>query len=348
VNAKERSGPRILIIRLSAIGDVLVTTPVSRALREAFPDAYLTWIVEDKARDVLAANPYLDRVVVWKRPAGVKILRSAPELRQQLQPEHFDWAIDCQGLLRSAAIARLSGAKEIIGNEGAKEHADRLYHHRLPRSLVEPSSRQRCLDLLIPLGVQSSDRRMVVEFTPEEIQAGREVLASEGVDPEEPYVCLVPSTTWAQKHWFEDRWSQLADAVRGRWGWKPVLLGGPADVAAAHRIRAGAKRGSAVTTGRTSLKSAAYILKGARAAITVDTGLMHFSAAVQTPTVCLCGASWWPGFQDYERFSLLREPLDCSPCLRHPTCNGRYDCMAALTVERVLATAEDLLAKQAR
>jgi heptosyltransferase I len=214
----ERSGPRILLIRLSAIGDVVVTTPVSRALRVAMPDAHVTWVVESKAKDVLGGNPYLDDVIVWDRPKGALTPAAMSELHGLLRREHFDWAIDFQGLLRSALVARISGARRIIGNSGAKEHADMLYHVRVKRNPKEPSSRQRCLDLLRPLGVESTDRRMVVEISESEDARAREVLAENGVSDETPYVCFVPATTWMQKHWIEDHWAALARIVREELG----------------------------------------------------------------------------------------------------------------------------------
>ncbi|HTE20102.1 MAG TPA: lipopolysaccharide heptosyltransferase family protein, partial [Armatimonadota bacterium] len=95
-----RTGPRILIIRLSAIGDVVVTTPVARALREAHPDAYLAWLVEPKAKDLVIGNPFLDEVIVWDRPSGAVPPKEMWRLRRQLKPHRFEYAIDCQGLLR--------------------------------------------------------------------------------------------------------------------------------------------------------------------------------------------------------------------------------------------------------
>jgi heptosyltransferase-1 len=334
---------RILIIRLSAIGDVVVTTPVSRALREAMPDAYLAWVVEKKSAEMLAGNPYLDEVFVWDRPKGGLSWGSLKEIRRQLRPQRFDWAIDCQGNLRSALVARLSGARKTVGNRGAKEGAALLYQVKVPRSTADLSSRQRCLDLLRPLGIKSRDRRMVVAVSEQERAAAREVLEGEGVKVGDAYACLVPATTWPQKHWFAASWSGLADLVRRRLGLAPVLMGGPADLPMMEQIRQGAAGGCAVAAGKTSLKAAAAVLEGARLTVAVDTALMHASVAVGTPTVGVCGASWWPGFQDYERFALVREPMSCSPCLHRPTCEGRFDCMRALTPERVLAAARELV-----
>lgn len=334
---------RILIIRLSAIGDVVVTTPVSRALREALPDAYLAWVVEGRAREILEGNPYLDEVIVWDRPKGTLAPKDMWKLHRLLKPHRFDTVIDCQGNLRSALAARLSQAKTIIGNENAKEHADMLYNVRVPRSQADTSSRQRCLDLLRPLGVSSTDRRMVISLSDAERVAAVEVLRGAGVESGEPYACLVPATTWAQKHWFEDAWAGLTDLLRERLGLRPVLMGGPADLPMMERIQKQARVECAIAAGRTSLRTAAAILEGARATVAVDTALMHASVAVGTPTVGVCGASYWPGFQDYERFVLVREEMACSPCLHRPTCEGRFDCMRALTPMRVFDAVNSLL-----
>lgn len=334
---------RVLVIRLSSIGDVVVTTPVSRALREALPDAYLAWVVEPKAAAVLEGNPYLDEVIVWERRRGPHLVVDLLRIGRVLRARRFDWAVDCQGLLRSALLARLSGARRVVGNRHAKERADLLYDIRVPRDPNDPSSRQRCLDLLRPLGVESRDRRMVIPVSDVERAAARRILERAGLPPGARYACLVPATTWPHKHWFEDRWSELANGIRARLGLTPVLMGAAADVPMTERIRAAAPASRNVA-GATSLKEAAAVLEGAALTVAVDTALMHLSVAMGTPTVALVGASWWVGFQDYDRFVLLREPLPCSPCLHRPTCGGRIDCMRAIAPERALAAAEDLLA----
>lgn len=334
---------RILIIRLSAIGDVVVTTPVTRALREAFPAAHLAWVVEPRAAGVLEGNPYLNEVIVWDRPRGSLPVRSLVEISKRLRSRKFDWAIDFQGLLRSGLLARLSGARVVVGNTRAKESAHWLYHRRVPRSETDLSSRQRCLDLLGPLGIASRDRRMVVQVSEAERQAARGVLQEIGVAPGAPYACLVPATTWKQKHWFAENWAELADLLQERLGVTPVVMGAAGDADLAADIRSRSRRGCGVAAGKTSLKSAAALLESARVVVAVDTALMHLAVAMGTPTVGVCGASWWPGFQDYEGFALVREPMACSPCLHHPTCGGRWDCMRALSAERVCAAAQGLL-----
>src|SRR5947208_1875618 len=150
--------PRILLVRLSAIGDVVVTTPVPRVLRQALPNAYLAWVVEEKAADVLAGNPYLDEVIVWPRASWqrephwfTRIGRHA-RFVSDLRRRRFDVAIDFQGLARSAWLVAAAGIPHRIGNAGTREGSGLWYTVRVQRPEV-PSTRQRCLDLLRPLGV---------------------------------------------------------------------------------------------------------------------------------------------------------------------------------------------------
>jgi len=340
----ERPGPRILIVRLSAIGDVVVTTPVSRALRAAFPDAHLAWLVEPLARPMLEDNPYLDEVIPWERARPGLRLGDLLALRRRLAPRRFDFAVDCQGLWRSALAARFSGARRVVGNRGTKEPVAWLYHERVARRADDPSSRQRCLDLLGPLGVRTEDRRMVLSVAPAAREGAAAALAAAGVPVGRPYACLVPATTWPQKHWFEAEWGALAARLHTDRNLLPVLLGGPGDRELCDRVLAAAGAVGVSLAGQTTLPEAVAVLAGARVAVAVDTGLLHAAVAVGTPTVGVCGASGWPGFQDYEGFRLVREPLPCSPCYHRPTCGGRFDCMRALDAARVLSAVDSLLA----
>ncbi|MBI3909327.1 MAG: glycosyltransferase family 9 protein [Armatimonadetes bacterium] len=341
--------PRILLVRLSAIGDVVVTTPVSRALRAAFPDAWLAWLVEPKARDVVEGNRYLDEVIVWQRHSeepALKTLATSLLLARRLRREAFDAVIDFQGLLRSALVSCLSGARWRIGNLGTREPAERFYNIRVPKP-AGFSSRQRCLDLLRPLGVRCADRRMVLPIGEQDRAAAANLLRQSREDPSAPYACLVPASTWPHKHWLDERWSEVADRLAEELGMHSVLLGGPQDRDRTARIAAGARTRPADLGGRTTLNQAAAVLEGARVAIVVDTGLMHIAVAVGTPTVALCGASWWPGFQDYENFCLLRTPMPCSPCLRHPICRA-VDCMRAIQAADPVTAARRLLERGGR
>src|SRR5262249_46548050 len=126
------------------------------------------------------------------------------------------------------------------------------------------------------------------------------------------YVCLCPATTWPNKHWWEGRWAELADALDQRSGLRPVFMGAQGDLPLLGRIQEKMSCVPVVAAGQSSLRGAAALLEQARAVVSVDTALMHIGVAVGTPVIGLCGPSYWPGFQDYERFRMIRKPLPCS------------------------------------
>jgi 3-deoxy-D-manno-octulosonic-acid transferase len=357
---------RILLVRLSAIGDVVVATPVIRALRQAYPSAYLAWLVEEKAADIVRGNPDLDEVIVWPRAtwaldspgiAGIpRRLRRHLAFLAELRRRRFDVAIDFQGLLRSSLISFASGARVRIASEGTREGSRYLYTTRVPRRgggrpiastpgsacrhrPGDPSSRQRCLDLLQPLGIASRDRRMNVWIAEEDRRIADGLLEEAGGTP---LACLCPATTWRHKHWREEGWRELADRLTRELGLRCVFMGSRADLPLIDRIRNGLQMETTVAAGRTTLKQAAAILARSDLVVSVDTALMHIGVAVGARVIGLCGPSYWPGFQDYEGFRMIRKPYPCSPCLRHPTC-AADDCMTAIQVAEVLAEARALL-----
>jgi heptosyltransferase I len=349
--------PRILLVRLSAIGDVVVATPVIRALRQAYPSAYLAWVVEEKAADVVRGNPDLDDVIVWPRlsarghgvgPAGRWYsLRQNMAFVRDLRRRRFDVAVDFQGLLRSALVTWAAGAGVRIASEGTREGSALLYTIRVPRG-EDPSSRQRCLDLLRPLAVASTDRRMHLWFDDQDRHAASRLLQSGGVGSR--FACLCPATTWRHKHWREEQWAALADRLARECDLHPVFMGAAGDRPMIDRIRGRMSASAFVAAGETTLKQAAALLERADLVVAVDTALMHIGVAVGTPVIGVCGPSYWPGFQDYEqdgdgraaRFRLVREPYPCSPCLRHPTCQND-DCMAAIQASDVFEAAREVL-----
>ena len=156
---------------------------------------------------------------------------------------------------------------------------------------------------------------MVLPLAPDEQEQAVNALDAAGLEPGTRYTCLVPATTWPQKHWFEPQWAGVADLLRRRLGLTSVLLGGPKDEPMLSRISEHASMPVVNLAGRTSLKSAAAVLSGAAVTVAVDTALMHASVAVGTPTVGVCGASGWPGFKDYPQFELVREEMACSPAI---------------------------------
>ena len=330
---------RILIVKLSAIGDVLMATPVAKALRQAFPSSHIAWVVEKKAADVVLGNPFVDEVIVWERTKGTNparaayFARSLLKLRSELRSRQFDVCVDLQGLLRSAVVCLVSGARRRIGFADGGEGSVYLYHEKYDPDGGEISAQQRNLDVLKLLGVNSTDTAMHMPVSDADRAFAGRFLETEGLDGVRA-VAFCPATTWANKHWIAEGWSGVADLLYERHGVRTVILGSKADLALANRIADGARVRPIISAGQTTLKQAGAIMERCAAVIGVDTGLLHMAVALDRPAVGLFGASAWRCFLKRDNFVWVAKQFPCSPCQRHPTCKN-VDCMQAITPDDV-------------
>jgi heptosyltransferase-1 len=342
------AAPRILIVRLSALGDVVMASGLIAALRSVHPQAHLAWLVEPAAAPLLRGHPQLDQLIVWPRAQWLRwwrerrwgeLRRAWSALRAELRVAHFDLALDAQGLLKSGLWCRLSGAPRrisLLGREGSAW----LATERLAPPRPEPTPMGwEYRALARHLGASEAAFRPAVALTEAAREGARAALARAGVGAR--YAVLAPFTTRPQKHWFDERWAALA-ADLAQQGLVPVMLGGPDDAAAAHRIAALAPR-LVDLAGALRLDESAAVIAGAQLLVGVDTGLTHIGSACGVPTLALFGST--RPYLDARAAAtrVLYERLPCSPCGRHPTCDGRFDCMRRHTPASVGAAAREVI-----
>lgn len=343
----------ILIIRLSAIGDIIMASPLIPSLKEAYPKARLVWLTEDSNAGLLRSNPRLDKVVLWPRRRWRQLARDRNYLAlwrefrvllRELRQERFDWVLDIQGLLKSGVWAFLSGGRTRIGL-GSREGSQFL----MSRTVVRDSGTaddlrigSEYLKLARDLGLRPARFDMDIVASEQEQADARALLQSKGVAT--PFAVICPFTTRPQKHWFNERWAELAVRLADERGLSVVMLGGPADAPGAESI-AGQSGGLVNLVGQTSLGVCAAIIQQAGLLVGVDTGLTHLGIAMRTPTAAIFGSTC--PYQDPGDgpVTVLYEPLDCSPCHRRPSCGGEFACMRLHTVDKVLASAASLLEK---
>lgn len=333
---------RILIVKLSAIGDVLMATPAAKALRAAFPESYIAWVVERKSADVVLGNPYLDEVVLWDRhKSGNRIIDAARlghsllDLRSDLKARRFDVCVDLQGLLRSALVSLASGAKRRIGFSDAAERSTIFYTEKYQPQSKGMNAQQRNLDLLKPLGVNSTDTAMHMPVGEEDRDFARRFFEESGLIGSK-VVAFCVATTWANKHWTPEGWVGVADLIWHKYGARTLILGSKADIPLVRSIADAAISRPIVSAGLTTLKQAGALMEKSDAVIGVDTGLLHMSVALDRPSIGLFGASEWRCFQKKDNFIWVAKDYPCSPCRRHPTCSN-VDCMRAITPDDVEA-----------
>ncbi len=334
---------RILIIRLSAIGDVVFASPMIAALRRSYPEAHIAWLVEPAMADLLRHNPNLDEVIplprgawrkLWRERRYSELARSVRDFRKDLRAHHFDTAIDLQGLFKSGVWTWLSGARRRIGL-GSREGSQWLMTETWPRAGEDAMIGSEYRFLAERLGLDTGDFSMDIALPDTAIRRADELTG--GLAP----IVLAPFTTRPQKHWFEDAWRALIPRLHERFGGPILLLGGPGDHAAASRIGAGLPVTDLV--GQTSLLEAAALIRNARLLIGVDTGLTHMGTAYHRPTLCLFGSTRPYLRTDSPATRVIYHALSCSPCKRRPTCGGAFACMRDITPDEVMHHAEALL-----
>jgi lipopolysaccharide heptosyltransferase I len=289
---------RFLIVRLGALGDVVHAIPVAAALRRAFPAARIDWLVNAKHREILDLVPVIDRrLVINDRPSarsgravpgGTSLLAAIRELRRS----HYDVALDLQGLIKSAVLARASGAPRVIGfsSRYARERAARLFYTEAydpgGGGLYDPRETRHVVDinlgLLSTLGIAAPAREFPIEDV--DTDAARRAREQAGGR----YALLNPGAAWPNKRWPPARLAAVATELRARHGLMSLVLWGPGEEALAAEVAAGAN-GAAIVLPRTSIADLVALARRAAIMVSGDTGPTHIAAAVGTPIVGIYG-----------------------------------------------------------
>ena len=341
---RELAFKRVLVIRLSAIGDVVFASPLVEAIKRARPDAEIYWLAESGVAPLLKHHAGLRELLIWPRDEWRALFRQGRlwrlsrevlSFRKKLRAHQFDLVLDVQGLLKSAVLAWMTGARTRIGF-CSKEPAGWLLTERVPKSL-EPTISSEYRGLAQYIGLETDEFSITVPLS--EAAQG----FAERMHDGRPYVVFCPFTTRPQKHWPELHWRSLADTALEQ-GWRVAVLGAPADRPAADRIFSGQAVEGKV--GACSLDESAALVSRASLVIGVDTGLTHMGWAFSVPVIALFGSTCPYRVVPGREGDILYAELHCSPCRRRPTCGGAFDCMSALTPDAVINAAQRYLSTE--
>jgi heptosyltransferase-1 len=328
---------RILIIKPSAIGDVVHTLPILNLLRRRWPEAHISWLITPACAGLLDGHPQLDEVIpfdrklfgrTWKSyTAASKLLNFAARLKEQ----NFDLVIDLQGLFRSGLLSIATGAHTIIGSTSAREFGWMFCTHLARIDSWEQHAIERYLTVADFMGLG----RAPVEFIFPTDHADRAYI--EGLLPAgEQFAVLLPATHWETKRWPIERFAALVKPIENRFGLKTVLAGGPDAAALATSIP-----GALNLAGKTTLRQLVALLERANLVIANDTGPMHIASALGRPLVTLFGPTSPAQTGPYERMeSVVQLDIPCSPCFSRRC--SHQTCLKQLQVDPVL----DLAAAQ--
>ena len=324
---------RILIVKLGSIGDIVHTLPALAALRRAMPHAEISWVVERQSSEILRDNPLLDRLIEVDTKALRRGLMSGETLRaprqqlRRLRVSAFDVALDFQGLLKSASIARLSGARRVFGysRDGLREPASALF---LSKTVAVPKQthviRKSLLLLQGALDIPVPDVfSFPIRVTAKDEAEARQVSANAGGN----YAILNPGGGWPTKLWSAERFGKLADLLWENYGISSLITYGPGELELAENVRRSSVSGKAQPV-NLSLKSFYALAREARVYVGGDTGPTHIAVAAGTPIVGLFGPTeWWRnGSPRPEDICVERNDIDCRVDCHRRSCS-KWICM---------------------
>jgi len=333
----DTSRPRILLVKLSSFGDVIHALPTLEALRATFPQAHITWLVEEAFAPLLSGHPALDEV--WTAPRlrfnQGRSINKAVSLARRLREGAFDLVIDLQGLLKSALWVALARSPRKVGYDRTREWSYLALTERAPRFDPEAHAVRRYLNLARHLGAPPTLPRFRFGF-PLSFEPGRFKMTRG------PLAALHPGARWATKLWPAVHWARLADWLVREKGFKVVITGSAGDRPLAEDIISLMQAPALNLAGRTTLEDLAGLLAHASLAVTADTGPMHLAAALGTRVVAVFGptAPWRTG-PFGEGHEIVRLDLECNPCFKRRCPEPR--CLTELSPEAVQAACEKIL-----
>lgn len=347
---------RILFVKLGSIGDVVHTLPALAAVRRAVPGAKISWAVERRAAEILRDNPLLETLIevdtkgLRRWPLSGETLSATRRQLRRLRASPFDLSIDFQGLLKSAMVSRLSGAKRRAGfaREHLREPAGRLL---LTETVSIPARlnviRKNLALAAGALGVELSAASDTLEFpvhvSPTHTREADEVVRTAG----ERFTILNPGGGWPTKLWDAARFGELADALLVRHGLRSVVTYGPGERELAERVVAASQAGAACAASP-SLKGFYALARRAAVYVGGDTGPTHLAVAAGAPVVGLFGPTeWWRnGSPREDDICVERADIGCRVDCHRRACS-QWVCME-VGVESVAAAVGERLRRAER
>jgi heptosyltransferase I len=369
---------RILLIKLSAVGDVVHTIPVLNKLRRRYPTAHLDWLVTPGIAELLRHHPAITNIIEFEREAWSKPWRLTPfvsyaRLASKLRQAAYDLVIDMHGQFRTAALTLATGAPARIGfdrpragvwdasprkfSEQARKHAWQgaregswiAYTHHIPIPTLDLHAVDRYLNVGPILGLEKAPADFSFPIQQSAVSRVDSLLRRHGVDNAD-LVIMAPGTVWETKHWGSDKFSKVAGHFMSK-GFAVILTGSQRERVVCEEV-ADLAPGAIDLAGMTTLSELAALIRRSAICITNDSGPMHLAVAVDRPVISIFGPTdpIWIG--PYGRANaVLQADLECSPCylrrLKH--CGHGHACMRGVSPLAVIERAESILgASQAR
>ena len=343
---KKLQPKRILIIRTDRIGDVVLSTPAIKALRGAYPDSYIAFMVRPYAKDIVEGNPHLDEVITYDKYGIHKSFLATLLFGLRLRKKKFDTAIILHPTNRVHIIAFVAGISNRIGFN--KKLAFLLtYAIRDEKSLGQKHELEYTLDVLKSIGVEAHDRNLYVHVKKEREDSIALKLSKNSVNSSDLLVAVHAGASCPSKRWPAERFASLIDRIKSNYDIRIILISGPEEITRIAKLKKKIKNDIIDLSGQTSVGEIAALLKRCKLFISNDSGPVHIATAVGTPNIVIFGRKqpglspkrWGPrGKSDIT----LHKDVGCDVCLAH-NCKNGFKCLEAITVDEVYNSADIIL-----
>ncbi len=330
---------KVLIVKLSSLGDVVHTLPVLNVLRKGFSNSTgpveIDWLVEEAASGIIMGHPMIDEVIVVRKGGWINSVKDNYQAARTLSKKGYDIVLDFQGLLKSGVWVWLTGGKRRIGFSNAREMSHIFLNEKLPAFDPDMHAVDRYMMLARHAvgGAYDEATEFPLDIGDVTLAEVREKLKESGVGDD--FVTLLPGARWETKLWTAPGFAALARSIKEKLSLDVVLAGSEADLPLTDEIREASGAASVNMAGRTTLMELAGLLSLSRFAVTIDSGPMHIAAAVGTPVVALFGATSPRRTGPYGKGHIIIDKgLSCSPCFMRKCPEPR--CMEEIAANEVM------------
>ena len=320
--------PRILLIRLSSLGDIVLTTPAIRAIRANFPNAHIAMLVAKQSADILRENPHLNEIITFDRLAKDKDTGEMWRVVRLLRERKFTLAIDLQRKFRTEILMYFSGATERVGkgrfctvrvSEQGNKHATAHY-----------------FDLLHAVGIPAEDQKLELFLAESERRDAVQRLKAAGIAAGKLKVGLFPGAGWKLREWMPERFAAIGDRLVAHFNADILIFGGQQESELVQKVANLMEMRAIPFAGNLQMRQLAACIEQCDLFVTNDTGPMHIAAGVGTRTVSLFGPGNHIRFQPLGvEHHIIRHDVPCSPCKQFTDKCKDNICMKGIGVDEV-------------
>jgi len=337
---------RILIVRTDRIGDVILSTPVIKTMRDNYPDAFISMMVSPYAREVVEGNPYLDEVLVYDKDGKHKGWLKSMAFAAHLRERRFDLALVLHPTNRVHLLVFFAGIGRRLGYDRKMGFllTDRIKHLK---HLGEKHELEYNLDIVRHLGIEVTDKEIFMPIKKESENWADDTFRALNFKKTDKIIAVHPAASCPSKIWPKERFAALADSLIEKYGVKVLFISGPKDTGLVQGLMKHMRHQASDLSGRSTVSQTASLLKRCRLFISNDSGPVHIACAVGTPVISIFGRGqaglsprrWGPTGKSAR---ILHKKTGCIECLAH-NCVRRFECLRAISVADVLGAADELL-----